>query len=331
MFKSRTPKFNDKKGRELENSIAVLEPIRVGGIKQWVMIRGENQNKPLLLFLHGGPGSAQIGFIRPYEKALEKGFVVVNWDQRGAGKSVRGVNPQAMTIDQMVKDTHEVMTHLLSRFHREKLFLVGHSWGSVLGALVAKKYPDLLYAYVGVSQVVHMENNERLSYEYSVAKAREANHNKAIRSLTRIGEPPYPNFKAMMAQRKWVLKFSPMELSSFFLFKEVMFSKEYTLMDWLRYIRAVRRSHRLLWDEFLTVDLFKQVPALAVPTFFCEGRHDYQAPFELVEQYMTRLIAPYKKIFWFDRSAHSPHLSEPKRFAEVCQAIKQRVYRLTFN
>src|SRR5690625_153367 len=127
MFKSRTPPIRDNKGRILKNSIASLEPVRIGGIRQWVLMRGADKNNPLLLFLHGRPGSGQIGFIRKYEQELEKHFIVVNWDQRGAGKSGRKIDPSTMNLAQFVEDTHELITYLLSRFGQEQLFLTGHS------------------------------------------------------------------------------------------------------------------------------------------------------------------------------------------------------------
>lgn len=322
MFKSRTPPIRDNKGRILKNSIASLEPVRIGGIKQWVLIRGADKNNPLLLFLHGGPGSAQIGFIRKYEQELEKHFIVVNWDQRGAGKSGRKIDPSTMNLAQFVEDTHELITYLLSRFGQEQLFLTGHSWGSILGVLTAQQYPESIHAYIGISQLVNIELNEQISYAFALERAKEANHQNAIAALSKIGAPPYQNFKAMMKQRKWLLKFLPMELSSSYLLRAIPSSKEYTLKDWFFFAKNVLSSNRALWNEFMAVDLFEKVPALDVPVYLCEGYHDYQAPFELAEQYIEQLRTPLKEIFWFEHSGHSPHISESKRFSEVCLYVK---------
>jgi len=253
---------------------------------------------------------------------LEKHFIVVNWDQRGAGKSGRKADSSTMNLTQFVEDTHELITYLLSRFGQKKLFLTGHSWGSILGVLTAHKHPENIYAYLGISQLVHIEWNEQISYAYALEKAREANHQKAIAALSKIGAPPYPNFKAMMEQRKWLLKFLPMELSSDYLLRAIPLSTEYRLIDWFFFFKNVLWSNKVLWDEFLAVNLFETVPALSVPVYLCEGSHDYQAPFELAEQYIERLKAPLKEIFWFEHSGHSPHLSESKRFSEVCLRIK---------
>ncbi|MFD1412955.1 alpha/beta fold hydrolase [Oceanobacillus jeddahense] len=322
MFKSRTPKMLDEKGEVLENSVSILEPVQIAGIKQWILVRGEDQNCPLLLFLHGGPGSTQIGFIRKYEQALEKHFIVVNWDQRGAGKSGRKVDPSTMNLAQMVEDTNELITYLLSRFGKRTLFLAGHSWGSILGVLTTQKYPENITSYIGISQLVNMELNEQISYDYAVQRAQEAGHQKAIAALSKIGRPPYSNFKTMMKQRKWLIKFIPMELSSDYLLRAILSSTEYTLVDWYFFAKNILISNRLLWDEFMNVNLFEEVPQLSVPVYLCEGRHDYQAPFELAIQYIEKLNAPQKRIFWFEDSGHSPHISEPKQFSEICLHIK---------
>src|SRR5690625_4422971 len=322
MFKSRTPLIRDKKGEILKNSITSLESVRIGGVKQWVLIRGADKNNPLLLFIHGGPGSGQIGFIRKYEQELEKHLIVVNWDQRGAGKSGRKIDPSTMNLAQFVEDTHELITYLLSRFGQEQLFLTGHSWGSILGVLTAQQYPESIHAYIGISQLVNIELNEQISYAFALERAKEANHQNAIAALSKIGAPPYQNFKAMMKQRKWLLKFLPMELSSSYLLRAIPSSKEYTLKDWFFFAKNVLSSNRALWNEFMAVDLFEKVPALDVPVYLCEGYHDYQAPFELAEQYIEQLRTPLKQIFWFEHSGHSPHISESKRFSEVCLYVK---------
>ncbi|WP_188456732.1 alpha/beta fold hydrolase [Virgibacillus oceani] len=323
MFKSRTPPIRDKKGAILENSMTTLEAVQIGGVKQWVLIRGENKDCPLLLFIHGGPGSAQIGFIRKYEQELEKHFIVVNWDQRGAGKSGKNINPSTMNLARFVEDAHELITYLLSRFGRKKLFLAGHSWGSILGTLTSQQYPDSIHAYIGISQLVHIDLNEQKSYAYALKRAREVNHQKAVSALSKIGKPPYPNFKVMMKQRKWLLKFIPEELSPDYLLRAIPSSTEYTLKDWYFFFKNVMKSNKMLWDEFLEVNLFDKVPEVDVPVYLCEGCYDYQAPFELAQQYLEQLHAPRKEIFWFKHSGHSPHISESKKFSDVCSYIKR--------
>jgi len=184
MFVRRTPPIPG------ETSIAALEAIEINGVKQTVLIRGENKSNPLLLLLHCGPGTAQVGFARQYLHEMEQDFVVVNWDQRGSGLSYTPeVTRESMTIEQFIQDTRELVEHLLRRFGQKKLFVVGHSWGSILGTLVTARYPHLFHAYVGVGQVASMDENEALSYRYTLEVAKQRNNAPALRDLQRIGPP----------------------------------------------------------------------------------------------------------------------------------------------
>jgi pimeloyl-ACP methyl ester carboxylesterase len=157
------------KNNYTENRISEIYPMELGAYKQWVMIRGENKNNPLLLFLHGGPGTTNIGVAAETQKLLEKNFVVVNWDQLGGGLSYNKKIPkEALTIDKMVEYSNELIQYLLKRFQREKIYLVGHCWGSLIGILVAQKYPESIEKYIGVSQVVDGKLNEKYAYEYRI-------------------------------------------------------------------------------------------------------------------------------------------------------------------
>ena len=133
------------KNIEAENSVADLIKINIGGFEQWVLIRGESINKPILLFLNGGPGTTNIGIAADTQKQLEKNFIVVNWDQLGAGLSYnKSIPKEAMTIEKMIEYTKELIQYLLNRFEKKKVYLVGHSWGSLLGILTAKRYPEYI-------------------------------------------------------------------------------------------------------------------------------------------------------------------------------------------
>ena len=154
-----TAPFVDAAGKLLPDSIASLERVMLGGVEQGMLIRGSNVDNPVLLYLHGGPGTSELGMVRQHNMpALEKHFTVVVWDQRGAGMSYSARHPEsAMTVEQFIADTHELTQLLRQRFGQAKVYLVGHSWGSALGVLTAQRYPDLHHAYVGVGQVVRRD------------------------------------------------------------------------------------------------------------------------------------------------------------------------------
>ena len=150
---AKTPPFCDEAGNILPASVALMEYVELGGLKQWICVRGESVDKPLLLILHGGPGDAEVIPFRWYNAGVEKDFIVVHWDQRGAGKSFSPSIPKdSMTIEQILSDAHELVDYLKKSFGKEKIYLLGHSWGSMLGALLASRYPEDFVAYIGMGQ-----------------------------------------------------------------------------------------------------------------------------------------------------------------------------------
>lgn len=177
---------------ESKTGIDALEEITLGDVKQWILIRGEDVSNPILLFLHGGPGFPEMPFTHIDSPRLEEHFIVVNWDQRGAGKSYNPeITEETMNIEQFLSDTYELIRILRQRFSKDKIFLIGHSWGSILGLYTAYRHPDYLHAYIGMGQVVDMREAEMISYRYTVEKAREAEDGEAIKMLKTIGQPPY--------------------------------------------------------------------------------------------------------------------------------------------
>jgi pimeloyl-ACP methyl ester carboxylesterase len=312
--------------------IAVLEQITLGGLKQWVLIRGDDTEKPLLLFLHGGPGMPAIPFEHEMRE-LEESFIVVIWDQRGAGKSYSDNIPkESMNIRQFVADTYELIQMLLKRFHKERLYLIGHSCGSILGVLTVQQHPELIYAYIGIGQIADMVENERLSYEFVLNKALESKNEAAITELRKI-QPPYRDkIDDLMIQRKWLGKFGGV------VFEEVNYNKliaivkeapEYTVGDLLKIEPGSLFSTKCLWDELLSINFFKQAAKLDVPVYFFLGRHDYNTPFVLAEEYFAKLVANKgKQIIWFEDSAHIPILEEREKFINI---LTLKVLPETYN
>mgnify|MGYP001417842235 CR=1 FL=1 len=320
-----TPPIKDPQGRPLPGSIASLEKVVLGGKEQWILIRGEDSTKPVILFLHGGPGTSQMDLIRKYTPELEKHFVVVSWDQRGAGKSYAAIDPDSgMTMGQIVSDVCKLTEKLRQRFQQQKIYLVGHSWGSVIGVLAAQKQPDSYFAYIGIGQIANMKENERLSYQWTLEQARTANDEGAVKKLTGMGMPPYTGDwqKKFMAQRQLLGKYGgevygsasgafPLVIGS------LVSATEYTLPDKVNFFRGIFSSVRLLWPELMTIDLAEQAPSLKVPVFFMLGKHDHAVPSILAEQYFNILNAPSKELIWFENSAHLPNIEEKDNFNDV--------------
>ncbi len=258
LFRSYTPQFYNENKQLIPNSIATIESVMINNRKQTLLMRGQNVEQPILLCCHGGPGMAQIGFIRHFQKELEKQFIVINWDQRGAGKSFSmkdfGAN---FTIEQFVSDAKEVIQYVLKKFNKQKLFLAGHSWGSIIGLNIAHQYPKYIEAYIGIGQIVHMKQNEELLYQHLIHSAKKHDHKKALASLLKLGKPPFLRYETSHYSKKvaWhIWRRNPKRISFSFI-RKGFFSPEYTLLDWFKFLTGNLKSG-ILWEEMLTIDFF---------------------------------------------------------------------------
>ena len=304
-------------------SLESLETLRIGGIDQWIFVRAVDSSAPVLLFLHGGPGSPMIPLARQFEGSLARHFVVVHWDQRGAGKSFSlGIPPDSMTRERFAADAIELVEKLRARFGVERIFLAGSSWGTVLGADVVARRPDLFYAYVAMGAVVHGPRGEAISYTTVRECLRARGDTDDLEALEAIGPPPYQSVIDLARQRQWLRRcggmFRDPERTSF-MARYGYASPEYSLLDGIRFqVGEVFSGFTMVTDLHQTVDMLAQVPRIEVPIFFFQGRHDRQSPSVLVEEYFERLDAPRgKHLIWFEHSAHSPYREEPARFGHL--------------
>lgn len=318
---------NNRTGINIPNGINSLEKIKLGGIDQWILIRGWNRSNPVLLFLHGGPGAPLFTYARDIgvKAKLEQHFTLVYWEQRATGKSFSlSIPEESMTIEQLVSDASELTQILKDRFKVPKIFLVGRSWGSLIGLLTAKRYPELFYAYIGIGQIVDPLENDRISYQYTIEIAERSGNEKALNDLRNIGEPPF-NFKELIIQRKWLTKFYKNMMAEKFNnkpqnhLKKLLSTPEYSLIDIIKMGLDPFFSIKHLWnDKFYKTNLFEQIPQIEVPVFFLAGRYDYFTPSEIVENYYHKLTSSKgKHIIWFEKSGHYPELEEPKKFYDV--------------
>lgn len=316
-----TPPFRDSAGNIVKDSIAVLEKVELGGYAQTVLIRGRNIDNPVLLYLHGGPGSSELPLVRHFNAVLEDHFTVVLWDQRGTGKSFSlFLDSKTMTIGQFMSDTRELVDILRKRFHQDKIYLVGHSWGSVLGLNTAYHYPELFYAYIGIGQAIDFVEGEKLSLQYAMRRAKELNNTEALAQLSKLKD--YPNMKGswlkdVVIQRKWLGEFGGVMygktgMQSLF---AIDMPPEFSYFDFIPFALGSIRSLNILWPQIIhSGDFRKLAPELKVPVYFVTGRHDYNVPFALTEDYCRTVVAPKKSMVWFEKSAHMANFEEPEKF-----------------
>jgi len=321
-----TASIEDENGNPVPGSVAAIEMIELGGWEQFVLMRGRSVENPVLLLLHGGPGTPQSPHFVYYNQALEDHFVVVNWDQRGAGRSYSPeIPPESMAVSQFISDAHELTQYLKKRFRKEKIYLLGHSWGSYLGIRTAHKYPEDYFAYIGIGQVADQKQSEILSYQYVWEKAKQTQNEEAIQDLEKLGAPEGGKYKGgamdIIRQRKWLREYggAVYQAEDFYrtLGEPIIFFEEYTLSDKMGYFDGEEFSVNHLFDRVLDVDLKSEVQELKIPIYILQGRHDYQTVFSLAEKFLQNLKAPKKELIAFENSAHMVPYEEVEKFHDV--------------
>lgn len=316
---THTAPFRDSQGRIVPGSIAAMETLPIGGIPQRLWFRGIDMHKPALLILHGGPGVSEAALYRYFDSELEQHFLVVNWEQRGTGRSFHtDISPESMTIAQFLRDLDDVVELIRKRFHKETVVLLGESWGTALGTSYAFQHPEKIAAYVGIGQVVNMPEGERLSYDYALTQAMARGQEKAIEELSAIGSPPH-TVDEMLISRRWVERFGGSfhaDLSTGKLIWAALNTDEANLVDLFLFGRGNRFSLEHLWPEFFRFDL-TVYKTFKMPVFFLLGRYDWQVPAILAASYFKTIEAPCKQLVWFERSAHHPPFEQPEEFNRV--------------
>jgi proline iminopeptidase len=322
----RTVPFRDSDGRPVRGSVAVMEDHTIGGVKQRIWFRAVSTAAPPVILLHGGPGASEAALFRHFNGALEQHFLMVYWEQRGAGRSYHSdVTPQSMTMEQLVRDLDEVVTLVRSRFDKQRVVLLGHSWGSALGLLYTARFPDKVAAYVGVGQVADMPAGERHSYEFACAEAARRSDRDAMRALEQIGTPPH-TVDEMLTSRKWVERFGGSfhaRMSTGTLIWAALRTDEANVIDLVKFGQGNRFSLNHLWNEFRELDIDDNLIAFETPVIFLLGRYEWQVPAVLAARYFDRIEAPQKRLIWFEQSAHNPPFEEPDAFNRTLVDVLQ--------
>lgn len=313
-----TEEFRDSDGNVIPGSIASMEMLTLGNLPQSVWLRGVSRENPLLILLHGGPGASESALFRQYNAVLEEKFLVVYWDQRGAGRSFHDDIPtESMTVAQFVADLDALVDQLRQRFNQEKVVLLGHSWGTIPGTIYAAQYPDKVAAYVGVAQIANMPQGDSYTYNFALSEASRLGDTRAIEALREIGPPPYATVDGRLETGRWVEKYGGVyhsDLTTGKLILTALGADETNLMDLVRFGRGNRFSLEQLEDEHSTARLDEDYLVFDVPVLFLLGRHDHHVPAVLAADYFDRTTAPCKRLVWFEQSAHNPPFEEPDKF-----------------
>lgn len=297
-----------------ENGIAELEAVEINGERQWLLLRGEDRDAPVLFFLHGGPGMPAMYLGHAFQRPLEKDFVVVHWDQRGAGKSFRpNVDPATLSTSQLIRDAEVVIDHVQKKLGAKRVFLVGHSHGSYVGVLLAQERPDLVAAYVGVGQMADDARPVQDAFLRSKLKELRLPADTVIDGRNRED-------LLFQTRSELVGATSPLPL-----ILTGLMSTEYSLFDALNVPMGPQLYTKYMKYDLVQRALTNEVTAFDVPVYFALGAADMVTPVSQARDYFGKLIAPKKRWYAFERSAHFPFYEEPERFAEVMREIKAEI------
>lgn len=292
----------------------------LGGTRQVVNVRGADKGNPILLYVHGGPGSTEMPVAWTFQRPWEDFFTVVQWDQRGAGRSYALNDPKTieptLSLDRYRDDAIELIELLRSKYGKRKVILLGHSFGSAVGLAVAAKRPDLLYAYVGMGQMIDWRENEKQGFNWTIQHARAIGDAPALIDL----EPmvPYPGpgmitLDRLDTERKWSIRYGELianRQAADYYFDVRHLSPEYSEADLQAHAEGSAFTIKAMLPRLDAIN-FSRLDRLRVPVILLEGQHDYTTPWPIAVAWMKRLHAPSKRIVFFNNSAHMPMIEEP--------------------
>ncbi|MFF2448302.1 alpha/beta fold hydrolase [Neobacillus sp. NPDC058068] len=301
------------------NSIVESCYVKIGGIDQWITIRGENRNNPILLLIHGGPASTYTIF-SPLLRSWEKHFVVVQWDQRGAGKTF-GKNGKdgsgTITFDRLAQDGIEVTEYLTAKLGHQKVILIGSSAGSLIGGIMAKHRPDLYYAYVGTDQ--NAPDLQNLLYEITMNAVRKAGNTKGAQLLEKMGADQSQWSRKDFDKRNRILVKAINDVPNMItdlILPSMLSSPEHKIRDMMDIFKGMNYSLGHLFDELKNFDFKELGMRFELPVFIFHGENDIITPTELAKVYYNEIEAPHKEFVLIKNAGHLACFARAHQFLE---------------
>jgi pimeloyl-ACP methyl ester carboxylesterase len=300
--------------------LQAVETVHIGGIDQVVSIRSQDLRNPVLIYFHGGPGYVEMPLDWWYDRGWDEYFTVIQWDQRNSGKTYTASGPNApasLTPERFQKDAEELVQWARKRFDKRKVFVIGHSWGSMVGLKLAAAHPEWLHAYIGTGQITNSPESEREGWAWTMARAKADHNAEAVRDLQSVA--PYPpngssiTVDAILKERKWLNYYggaawrrsgADFEASLYKL------SPEYTDEDIRKAFEGQPAVTNALLPQVLMTDL-STIKKLKVPLILLLGRHDHAVSSAVAATWFETVEAPSKKLVWFERTGHMITSEEP--------------------
>lgn len=314
-LQAHTPVIRGTDGEPLPGSIASLEKIQLGGEEQWLILRGQDVNKPVLLFLSGGPGASEAARVLRFNAELEEEFVVAVWEQRGCGKSYPlNQSRQELTVDLYTQDVIELAEILRERFDEEKIYLVGHSWGTIIGTYAAQARPDLFHAYIGTAQMVDVRETDQLIYDIVMEESKRRGDDDFVNTLLEQGPPPYTGKNPIapystLFGREYALFEVPNIRNDEYrregdILMLMLKQPEYGWLDRVHYLLGMMNTFNVVYPQLQDLDFRSEAVEFEVPVYIILGRHDMNNPLQIPEEYFELIEAPEKELVIFEHSGH---------------------------
>ncbi|MBE7385645.1 MAG: alpha/beta hydrolase [Leptolyngbya sp. SIO1E4] len=326
--RTSTPPFLDADGNVLTDSIAEERRVNLGGVEQYVLLRGRSRTAPLLVYVHGGPGGSETPFLRIHNAELENDFLTVYWDQRGTVKSFDArLDPAELTIARMTADLGELIDLLLAEFNQDQVLLVAHSWGTILALEYVAARPETVAAYISISQITNQMANDTESFLWALAEAQARGDAKAIATLETLGPPSY-TAKEQMTRDRYLNRLGGIFVepqSNLDLLWSVLALSEFAWPDFIAFLRGNAFSLEALCPEQQDYDAYKRHPKIEVPIILMLGRSDRVVSPRLGAEYLATLEVPDKELIWFEKSAHMVPFEEPEKFNAAVRQIARQV------
>lgn len=307
-----------------DNSINVLEQVDVNGENHGIMIRGNNKDNPVILFVHGGPGTSEIPYAADYQDLLESKFTVVHYDQRASGKSFHFSEDYSNLSPELLVDDLLAMTdYITKRLGKEKVILIGHSYGTYIGMQAANRAPEKYEAYVGIGQMSEIIKSEIDNLNYVIEQAQSAGNTEDVLYLQGLTEKVENG--EMFTPRNYVIKYG----GATRLIDNpdgnnlgMLLSSEYNLFDIIRYNYGLIYSQNSLLKNLTENSLPSIVTKLELPCYFVMGKYDYMTSSNAALKYFDMIEANQKEFISFDQSAHYPQFEEKEKFYEwMCETF----------
>lgn len=313
---------------ESPNGISSLQQVQLGETKQWIFIRGNHKENPVLLFLHGGPGEPALGMpgSRILDKELLDHFTIVHWDQLGAGKSYdKNIPNESMAMGKWVEDCNKLINYLCDTLSKKKIFLVAHSGGSILGIKMAQKYPEKIHAYIGISQIVNHQKQQAISYDFILQEALQREKLNMVKKIEKIGPPPYFTTNKEFGKAKYIIKFGRFIRHNLvknmgIIMLSYLASPEYSSKESINTLsgKGLNFTMDTRYHEINNIDFTSEISSLETPVYFFQGKYDMITPTQQIEEFYQNLKADKgKQLVIFENSAHMPSLEERELYHDL--------------